>query len=435
MMQSTSATSNHDIPKGVVIAIFLCTLGMIAFLPSLSDFVVKSGNHFGYAGDDLEVDYVLGILWAVILFLSIFFWPVPPEDRKALLLIWPVKAFIALVLMLAYEYQYALDPDGYYTNAISPQFIFDGLVFGNGTFTIQNLTWLHLQIVPGSYHGAKVGFSMLSLVGIYVYYRAAVIFLERKDLRILYVLAFFPSILFWSSILGKDPVTLFGISIYVYGVVAFYCFKKPKYLITLVAGVIIVSLLRMTLGVIMMVPLSVLIIVGKTSLKQRLLIISVFALSLFMVLSKLQGDLNILVVNDLFDFQNYAIGAFAGGGSTIQANRISGFGGTIIGLPLAIFTALFRPMFWEAKNLFSFLQSLDNLFLFLLLFVAIKRTKWRELADPLLLWAVVLILLWAALYGLVVFNLGTLARYKLQILPVFLGVLLYLSRRRDTRVG
>ena len=35
------------------------------------------------------------------------------------------------------------------------------------------------------------------------------------------------------------------------------------------------------------------------------------------------------------------------------------------------------------------------------------------------------------MYGFMTSNLGSLSRYKLQVLPVFLGLLLYLGRRRE----
>jgi hypothetical protein len=97
---------------------------------------------------------------------------------------------------------------------------------------------------------------------------------------------------------------------------------------------------------------------------------------------------------------------------------------------MGVFTALFRPLPGEVPNLFGFIQSLENVALLLLLIMAIKRTRLEELKDPLVVWAILLVLAWASVYGMATYNLGTLVRFRLQILPMFLGLLLYLSRRR-----
>jgi hypothetical protein len=71
---------------------------------------------------------------------------------------------VVSIFMLAFEYKYALDADGYFTNAVAQDFTFEGFVFGNGTIIIQQLIWFHLKIIPDSYHAAKVGFALISLI-------------------------------------------------------------------------------------------------------------------------------------------------------------------------------------------------------------------------------------------------------------------------------
>ncbi len=422
---------NYKNKLRLVIYIVLSISCLLIIVPNFQDMVVAAGNSYSpYPGKNLMIDYMLGVLWAATLGFSILFWPVPSRDRKALIWIWLVKAVVALVLMLGYEYIYAFDVDGYFTNAVSPYFIWKGFSFDNGTSTTQQLTWLHLKIVPGSYHAAKVGFAMFGLVGVYLIYRAAVIFLRREDIRILYVLALFPSILFWSSILGKDPITLLGVSLYVYGVVAWHQLKQPRHLLTLALGILIVALIRLWLAPILVAPLMVFIIVGRRSFIRRMALMVICGSVFMLALPKIQDMWSMSTVEDLFEFRSYALGASIGGGSSFRAREITGFNISMKYLPLGIFIALFRPLPLDVPNIFGTLQSLDNLILLFLLCMAVKRTRLKELKEPLVLWAIFLVLTWAALYGNVIYNLGTLVRYKLQILPVLLGLLLYLSRRR-----
>jgi hypothetical protein len=100
---------------------------------------------------------------------------------------------------------------------------------------------------------------------------------------------------------------------------------------------------------------------------------------------------------------------------------------TIRYVPQGTFTVLFRPLPGEVNNVFGFLAGIEGAFLLILFVLAIKRMRWRELLDPIIIWAILLIVLWASFYGFVGFNLGTVCRYRLQILPVFLGLLLYLA--------
>ena len=103
----------------------------------------------------------------------------------------------------------------------------------------------------------------------------------------------------------------------------------------------------------------------------------------------------------------------------------------ILFIPKGMFTVLFRPLPGEVYNVFGFLAGLEDVFLLLLFVLAVKRMRWRELTDPLSIWAILVILTWATAYGFVGFNLGTVCRYRLQILPIFLGLLMYLFRGGD----
>jgi uncharacterized membrane protein YfcA len=100
-------------------------------------------------------------------------------------------------------------------------------------------------------------------------------------------------------------------------------------------------------------------------------------------------------------------------------------------VPVGAFTALLRPLPGEVLNPFGLLASFENLVLLALLVRAIKRSKWKELRHPLILWAMTVILVWAVVYGFAsTQNLGAAVRWKLQILLLFVGLLCYLGRRR-----
>jgi hypothetical protein len=105
---------------------------------------------------------------------------------------------------------------------------------------------------------------------------------------------------------------------------------------------------------------------------------------------------------------------------------------SIIGhIPFGVLTALFRPLPGEVRNPFGLLAGLENALIIVLLFRVVPRARRSDFADPLVRWAIAVVLLWAVVYGFAAYNLGSLVRFKLQILPIFLLILLYLGRPRD----
>ena len=100
-----------------------------------------------------------------------------------------------------------------------------------------------------------------------------------------------------------------------------------------------------------------------------------------------------------------------------------------------MFTALFRPLPGEVLNPFGWLAGFENAVLLALCGRAVLRTRFRELRDPIVLWAVSFVIVWAIVYGFASYqNLGTAVRFKLQVLPILLGLLFYFGRRRSAMV-
>jgi hypothetical protein len=311
--------------------------------------------------------------------------------------------------------------------------MWEGFGFSNGTRNIWQLAWLHNWITPGSYHGIKVGFSMIGLIAIYLFYRAAVLYQGRGNPRLLLLMGLFPSILFWSSVLGKDPIMLFGMSLYAYGTTHWFRFRGWRGPAHILVGGAIIALVRLWYLPIVMMPLIVLSLSldQKPVRKWSLIAISIFGMILSVDFIK--SKMEIYSVSDLLDARSSAAGAFQGGGSSLNTAEFDGSIGSLKQVPATTATALFRPLPFEVPNAYGFLQGLDNLFLVTLFLLALLRTKLKEIFEPMILWAITLILGWGVIYGLVTYNFGSLVRYKLQILPVFVILLLYLSRRRATQ--
>jgi hypothetical protein len=426
--------SEHILLVGLTAGAGLLVLLLLDFVPALGANIPQ---------DDVSTDYRVGFVWAVVLWLTLLFWPIPQAEKRALQLVWLMKMIVVLGVLLLVESHYK-DNDSfmYFATPQRDGFRWAGFAFGQGTANIVSLSWLHQQIIPDSYHAMKVSFAMVGLIAIYVLYRAAVRFLGREDIRVLYFLALFPGILFWSSIIGKDPVMLLGIGLYVYGVVGIYSHRSPDlkrlaYATSVAAGVTLASLIRVWLGPILLAPLAVFLLFALRSIVARVVLVMIVAAAFVHTISLAGDTFDIESREDLVERTDYishtaAQGALDQGGSSLSVTRFQDFGSMVKFAPLGAFTALFRPLPGEVLNPFGLLASLENLGLLALLLRAITRARWREIGQPLVLWAITIIVVWSLVYGFAsTQNLGAAVRWKLQVLPLLVGVLCYLGRRRS----
>src|SRR5690348_6484040 len=175
--------------------------------PEVQAFIENSGVNIPTS--NILGDYVAGLIWACILLVFVLIWPVCRAHKKLLAAAWLVKCFIALVVMLPYEQHYSgLDCWPYFQRShlglaeLSP-----GMLKGGSALIIW-LGALHLKVGPDSYHAMKLSFALIGLVGVYLFYRAAEIMIGAYSPRTFWALTLYPSVLFWSSILGKDPIIL-----------------------------------------------------------------------------------------------------------------------------------------------------------------------------------------------------------------------------------
>jgi hypothetical protein len=98
----------------------------------------------------------------------------------------------------------------------------------------------------------------------------------------------------------------------------------------------------------------------------------------------------------------------------------------IVNSPKALFGGLFRPLFFDANNIFAWMISIENIFLLVTSLFALRYV--RELFSPdvgvLLCAIVVYVILLAIFITLSTPNLGTLARYRVGYLPFFVFLIL-----------
>lgn len=424
----------HMYGKTGNLCMIFCLVCIILFAPRYLDMVMSMGQMI--PSDDMATDYMKGVGWAFVLGCSIFLWPVSSQNKKLLLLGWIAKIMVTLFFMLFYEGHYGLDAYNYFEVSRIYDFNFSELSFFHAlSENMENIARLHRQFFPDSYHAMKVSFAMLGLIGIYLFYRSAVTFLQREKPYLFYMLAFFPSIIFWSSILGKEPIVFFGIGLYTYGVSGWYRFRRITYLVAICCGILVAVFIRQWLGLIMVVPMGITFLTGMRGTISRFFFVMFSIVAGYFSAIPFLARFKISAMQDILTASESTTAGFVGtpGGSTQALNfDFSSPVGLISFLPYGAFTALFRPFPGEVMNPFGFFAGIESLILLILLAKAIVRSRLSELKEPLILWALLFVLTWSSINGLVSStNFGVAVRYKLQILPVLISLLIYLARKRE----
>lgn len=134
----------------------------------------------------------------------------------------------------------------------------------------------------------------------------------------------------------------------------------------------------------------------------------------------------------------YQTGKDAGSGYTL-----GDLDGTFTGLlklaPKAINVTLFRPYLWEVKNPLMLLSALESLFfLILVIYILYKKNLrvFRSFGNPDITFCLIFSVVFAFAVGVSTYNFGTLARYKIPLIPFFLiALILTVYSNNERKVG
>ena len=121
------------------------------------------------------------------------------------------------------------------------------------------------------------------------------------------------------------------------------------------------------------------------------------------------------------------IGSTVEGGSNFNLAANSGFVGQLAAAPVAMFTAIYRPLLVEARSPVAAANSLETTLLLLLTLWVIQKRGLRLIGlirgSPPLMFCLIYITLFSVAVGLTTTNLGTLSRYRMPMMP-YLGVMM-----------
>jgi hypothetical protein len=225
-----------------------------------------------------------------------------------------------------------------------------------------------------------------------------------------------PSVSFWSSAIGKDAISFMATGLALWAALDF----RRRKLIMIVA-VIVMLVVRPHMAVLMVLAISVsMLLQTMVSFAQRTLVGGMaLASAAWLVPFALNysglGSTDVAINLAAYVEQRQGYNQKGGGGIDISG----------MSLPMQLFTYLFRPLPFEAKDLFSLAASLDNVVLLVLVVLGgLEMLKRRKNAmrvtseNRVFLWVY---LLFASLpLAVTTANLGIAVRQKWMFAPMLI---------------
>ncbi|HET7663223.1 MAG TPA: hypothetical protein VFK31_06240 [Rhodanobacteraceae bacterium] len=378
-------------------------------------------------------DYGWALAFAIIFMGAMAAWPLPRADKKHLLLLWAIKATVTLLFVPFYEAHYKGGLDAYMYFGVGAlghgQLL--PMKFGDGTANMIGLVRGLTQVLPAYLHLLEMIWSFAGLVAVYLFYRGWRWLMPQLDARALLWIGLFPGILFWSSILGKDPITLLGVGMYFCAIAHGYASGNKRWLLLALLGIAIAAFIRPWYGLILTAPLVAYGLLGRRLRPwQKAVLIVLVAVGTMFAMQRFLNNFQIDDSADLVATSNQVAHSWAYGGSGQETQQFHGMAGMLAFMPFGAFTALFRPLPGEGSG-FMLFAGLENVVLLILFARALWRMPLRSLRNPWIAWVVLLLLVWAAMYAFPsAQNLGTAVRFKLAVMPILWPLLLLGALRK-----
>jgi hypothetical protein len=256
-----------------------------------------------------------------------------------------------------------------------------------------------------------------------------------------------PSVTFWSSGLLKDPLGFWALGCAMTGLYSLFILDRLSGLVRVVIGLYAILLFRAQLAPVIVVAALPLLISNWFSRRRtpassavRLLgaafRVAVFAFYLFAAFYVYSSDNRVSSgnPNQALLTQRELYRKIDAGSTVLDESHEKHSDSSTFGLialwPESVVFCLYRPFLWEGfRSPVILLASLENTVLLLLSL----RALWHALISPrvlaasmrssLFLCCLLFVLLFAFAVGLATPNFGTVSRYRIPVIPFFIGVL------------
>lgn len=353
------------------------------------------------------------------------------EDRRLLLRLFYYHCLFAIIFGL-YVTFFGGDAVGYWK--APGRFMPLGTSWLNlhvpGTSFVYFLTYPFSQVIGMSFWSGTLLFSLFGFGGVlllYLTFRATLPGNPRiLGFKLFPLLLFLPNIHFWSAGIGKDSVIFFALMLFTYSLIS-----PQRRILGILISFYLAYYIRPHIALMMSVGLAfgLLLSTRGTPFFWRVVFLGL-SVYVFFLISPAVFEFIGLEEEALESFQDVAN---IRSKNLSRANVGSAIDISSYTVPQKIFTFLFRPLFFDAGNLFGLIVSFENLFYLLMAAMIIRLSTFTEiLRMPQQLKAALIV------FGSTAFfmsnslsNLGIIIRQKNMVMMLFLLVAGYLIARQQ----
>jgi hypothetical protein len=409
--------------------------------------------------------------WALVFTLALYRVASRSLGEKWLLRVVFAGLFIRVPMILAHLavglllYRGRLDFTGYFFSAVElGRKLFGGdLEFFDltyflskdhivGTQVLKRFLVLGYFLMGPSLLAAFFFSGVIGFLGSYLFlqaFRAA--FPSCRETRFLAAsLFFFPSLVFWTSLVGKDSLMFFFLGLAAYSIAHLLEAIHPRYVLGLIVSITVITLLRPPIGVVLTLAIGVSfisILRKRSPAMLRPILYTTAGLLVFGALTLVSKPMaqhpsfssDVSLADNMLALavhKHIGLSADAEGSALPVQIRDPSASELVRFLPGAMFTFLFRPLVFEAHNVVAFISALDGTLLLMLVL-----WRWRYLrsamrsawSNPFLAFCGVVFLLLAAGLSFEA-NFGVIVRHRTMVLP-FLFILMAVPPAKEDSAG
>lgn len=294
-------------------------------------------------------------------------------------------------------------------------------------------------------------FATLSIIGTFKLFETFVSFAPRWHFIIACFVIFFPSLNIYGSGILKDTLSFCTLGLFFYSSINISRKKTnlADYLIIPISLYFIIVIKAYIIAA-MMIPLILFISMNMLRRIQSKflrilalpLVLGVFAGILVLTYQQINESLGSYAVDKL----EKSVSSYQTNYAALTEDADSNFDigeiqptpmGLLKKMPIGFVATLYRPFLWEARKPIMLLSALESLFILLFtLFVLIKAGPGafvkQIIFNPIVFLCMGYSIIFASLVGITSLNFGTLARYRVPVIPFYLmGLVLILYNTRN----
>ncbi|MDA0195531.1 MAG: hypothetical protein O2887_12590 [Bacteroidetes bacterium] len=315
------------------------------------------------------------------------------------------------------------------------------------TYFVVRVAGLFSLVTFNSYYAISLLFASLSFSGSWALYYAFYKILPNKHFLIALAVLFVPSVFFWGSGLLKDTLTFGAMGWFIFSFLEIFVHKKrnPVNILVMVIAAYIIYTVKIYI-MLSLVPALIIFLFLKTLNSLKSLALKVIVAPFIIGLAISSGYYAIIMVGE--DNARYSIDDFVYTAQTTAewlhyVSQIQGGSGYSLGdndystagimgkfLP-AVWVSLYRPYLWESHNLVMMISAIESFIMLLLsLWIVFKvgffKTIRSIIASPFVTCLFLFTITFAFAIGFSTYNFGSLVRYKIPLIPLFLFALILL---------